>query len=191
MQRLKIMIDVACALQYLHNGSSTPVVHCDLKPSNILIDEDMVARVTDFSIAKLMNPEESIAYTRTLATFGYVAPEYGSEGIVSTRSDIYSYGIMLMEVFTRRKPSDEMFHGGLSLKSWVSECMASNLIKVIDAKLLKSSSQSRKDFEEELNCISSVMDVALSCTNDSPRDRKNIDDVLATLNKIQHRLSLA
>lgn len=74
MQRLNIMLDVASALDYLHSGSLKPVVHCDIKPSNILLDEDMVAHVTDFGIAKLLGHEDSITCTQTLATFGYLAP---------------------------------------------------------------------------------------------------------------------
>ncbi|KAK6783978.1 hypothetical protein RDI58_017432 [Solanum bulbocastanum] len=68
------MIDVACALEYLHHGCSLPVVHCDLKPSNVLLDEDMVAHLSDFGISKLLSEDESSLYTKTLATFGYIAP---------------------------------------------------------------------------------------------------------------------
>ena len=74
MQRLNIMIDVACALQYLHHGYTTPVIHCDLKPSNVLLDQDMVAHVSDFGIAKMLSEEETITHTNTLATLGYIAP---------------------------------------------------------------------------------------------------------------------
>nr|XP_027099009.1 receptor kinase-like protein Xa21 [Coffea arabica] len=74
MQRLDIMIDVACGLEYLHYGYPTPVIHCDLKPSNILLDQDMVGHVCDFGIAKLLGDGESVVQTKTLATFGYIAP---------------------------------------------------------------------------------------------------------------------
>ena len=74
MQRLNIMIDVASALEYLHHGYLTPIVHCDLKPSNILLDEEMVAHVSDFGIAKLLADRESTVLTNTLATIGYIAP---------------------------------------------------------------------------------------------------------------------
>lgn len=74
LQRLNIMIDVASALEYLHQGSSLPVVHCDVKPSNILLDEDMVAHLSDFGIARLLGNDQSEIYTKTLATFGYMAP---------------------------------------------------------------------------------------------------------------------
>ena len=68
------MIDVALALDYLHHGCSIPFIHCDLKPSNVLLDEDMVGHVTDFGIGKLLNGENSITQTMTLATIGYMAP---------------------------------------------------------------------------------------------------------------------
>ncbi|CAI9782581.1 unnamed protein product [Fraxinus pennsylvanica] len=74
LQRINIMIDVAYALEYLHYGYSTPIVHCDLKPSNVLLDEDMVAHLSDFGIAKLLGEGESNAYTTTLGTLGYIAP---------------------------------------------------------------------------------------------------------------------
>jgi LRR receptor-like serine/threonine-protein kinase FLS2 len=76
LQRLNIMIDVASALEYLHHGSSIPVVHCDLKPSNVLLDEDMVAHVSDFGISKLLDEGQSKTHTQTLATLGYIAPGY-------------------------------------------------------------------------------------------------------------------
>ncbi|KAL8503929.1 hypothetical protein ACS0TY_022597 [Phlomoides rotata] len=73
-QRLDILIDVASALEYLHYGYSTPIVHCDLKPSNVLLDEEMIAHVCDFGISKLLRDEESTVLTNTLATLGYIAP---------------------------------------------------------------------------------------------------------------------
>ncbi|KAE8681125.1 putative Leucine-rich repeat protein kinase family protein [Hibiscus syriacus] len=91
LQRLNTMIDVASALEYLHHGLTTPVVHCDLKPSNVLLDEDMVAHLSDFGIAKLLCEEDSMIQTMTIATFGYMAPEYGDGGIVSTRGDVYTF----------------------------------------------------------------------------------------------------
>ncbi|XP_047313396.1 probable LRR receptor-like serine/threonine-protein kinase At3g47570 [Impatiens glandulifera] len=74
LKRLDIMIDVACALEYLHYGFISPLVHCDLKPGNVLLHQDMVGHLSDFGISKLLSVDDSIAQTRTLATIGYIAP---------------------------------------------------------------------------------------------------------------------
>ncbi|KAH0694823.1 hypothetical protein KY290_023115 [Solanum tuberosum] len=159
-QRLSIMIDVACALEYLHHGCSSPVIHCDLKPSNVLLDEDMVAHLSDFGISKLLGEDKSDLYTKTLATFGYIAPEYGLDGLVSVKCDVYSYGIMLLETFTRRKPSD--FEGDLNLKQW--------------------------RLQKKLDVVSSIMKVALDCCVESPARRTNMKDVVGMLQKIMIQL---
>ncbi|XP_060172794.1 LRR receptor-like serine/threonine-protein kinase GSO1 [Lycium barbarum] len=182
IQRLDIMIDVANALEYLHHGYSTPVVHCDIKPSNVLLDEDMTAHVTDFGVSKLLSEGESISHTKTLATLGYIAPEYGLQGVVSTKSDIYSFGILLMETFTRRRPSSDMFSGDLTLKYWIRGSMPNDLIKVIDPNLL---SEDEKHLMEKLKVFSSIMELALHCCAESPSKRINMKDARVTLEKVK------
>ncbi|CAN4091895.1 unnamed protein product [Withania somnifera] len=122
-RRLSIMIDVACALEYLHHGCS-----------NVLMNENMVAHLSDFGISKLLGEDESDLYTKTLATLGYIAPEYGLDGLVSTKCDVFSYGIMLLETFTGRKPNE--FEGDLSLKQWVSYSLPEAIMDVVDANLV-------------------------------------------------------
>ncbi|XP_019166647.1 PREDICTED: probable LRR receptor-like serine/threonine-protein kinase At3g47570 isoform X2 [Ipomoea nil] len=184
-QRLNIMMDVAYALEYLHHGYPKPVVHCDLKPSNILLDEDMVAHVADFGIAKLLGNDDSIAYTKTLATLGYISPEYGSEGLVSTRCDVYSYGILLMETFTGSKPNSDMFSGNVSLKSWVQESLPDKVIDVIDSNLI---AQDNEPLNEKIKCLSSIMELALRCCLESPAERICMKEVVVALQKIKHQL---
>ncbi|KAL3506535.1 hypothetical protein ACH5RR_031917 [Cinchona calisaya] len=186
MQRLNIMIDVACSLQYLHYGSSTPIVHCDLKPSNVLLDQDMVGHLCDFGISKLLDHGDSNTYTQTLATLGYMAPEYGSEGFLSRKCDVYSYGIMLMEVFTRTMPNCEIFGENLSLRSWVTDSMTRSLEQIIDPNLLKSDDE--EYFSGKLECVAKIMKVALNCSKESPNERCSIEDVLAALEKIKHQM---
>ncbi|XP_027111974.2 uncharacterized protein [Coffea arabica] len=185
LQRISIMMDVASTLGYLHFGYTTPVVHCDLKPSNILLDESMVAHVSDFGMAKFLDEENSVLHTKTLATLGYLAPEYGLEGQVSTRVDVYSFGIVLMETFSRMKPSDEMFKDDLSLKSWIEESLPNATTQVIDANLL---GRQDEHFNEKLECISVIFKLALSCCAECPRDRTNMKDVVAALQKIKRQL---
>ncbi|KAI5332342.1 hypothetical protein L3X38_022471 [Prunus dulcis] len=106
----------ASALEYLHHGHGpNHVVHCNVKPSNIILDDFMVAHVADFGIARLLGEGDSMTQTMTLATTGYMVPEFGMEGIISTKVDVYSFGIVPMETFTRRKPTDEMFVGRFQL----------------------------------------------------------------------------
>ncbi|XP_060195207.1 receptor kinase-like protein Xa21 [Lycium barbarum] len=144
-QRLDILIDVASALDHLHNGYSEPVVHCDLKPSNILLDQDMVGHLSDFGIAKLI--------------------EYGQDGLVSTSCDVYSFGIVMMEAFTRRRPNDEMFTGDLSLRHWVNHSLPTGVAEIVEADLIRPKEE---PLNTKMQCLVSVMELALSCTSVTP-----------------------
>ncbi|EOY17015.1 Leucine-rich repeat protein kinase family protein [Theobroma cacao] len=182
LQRINIMIDVASALEYLHLGHRNPIIHCDLKPSNVLLDRDMVAHVGDFGIAKMLGEVETMKQTMTLATIGYMAPEYGSAGIVSVKSDVYSYGILLMETFTRRKPTNEIFVGEMSMKHWVKESLSNGIIGVTDSSLLRNE---ENHFMVKANCIASIMGLALDCSAELPEERKDMKDVVCILKKIK------
>ncbi|KAM3306801.1 hypothetical protein P3S67_013672 [Capsicum chacoense] len=177
------MLDVACALEYLHHGCLSPVIHCHLKPSNVLLDEDMVAHLSDFGISKLLGEDQGDLYTKTLATLGYIAPEYGLEGLVSTKCDVYIYGVMLLEMFTRRKPNE--FDGDLSLKQWVSYSLLRAVMEVVDVNLV---TQTGSHFQMELDVVASIMKVALDCCAESPARRTNMKDVVGILQKINTQL---
>ncbi|CAN4090310.1 unnamed protein product [Withania somnifera] len=166
LQRLSIMLDVAVAIEYLHHGHITPIVHCDLKPANVLLDEDMVAHVGDFGISKILAVSKSNAHTETLGTLGYIAPEYGSGGIVSTSSDVYSYGIMLMEVLATRRPTDkEIFNKNIGLREWMRRASPRTIMEVVDANLFPDKEQST--FKSKI-CVISMIELALDCTKEMP-----------------------
>lgn len=111
--------------------------------------------------------------------------EYGTEGMVSTSIDVYSFGVILMETFSRRKPSDEMFSENLSLKKWVEESLP-DALQVIDANLIRTED---KHFTEKLECVLLIMQLALNCCKECPGERMNMKDVLVELKNIQHQIS--
>ncbi|XP_047268387.1 receptor kinase-like protein Xa21 [Capsicum annuum] len=178
------MHDVAMAIEYLHHGNDTPIVHCDLKPANVLLDENMVAHVGDFGISKILAVSKSMAHTETLGTLGYIAPEYGSEGIVSASGDVYSYGIMLMEVLAKRRPTDEeLFNENLGLREWIRLAFPRTIMEVVDANLFPEEEQITSKSEI---CIASMVELALDCTMEIPESRITIKDVVKRLNKIKN-----
>ncbi|KAK4361214.1 hypothetical protein RND71_020166 [Anisodus tanguticus] len=140
----------------------------------------------DSSCQKLLTKEESIAHTKTFATIGYIALEYGLEGLISKRSDVYSYGILLLETFTKKKPNDEMFTGDLDLRSWVHSSLPDKLDEIIDAGLL---TVDEENSPEMLQHMSSIMELAMNCIAKSPVERMNMTGVVAALEKIKQQLS--
>jgi LRR receptor-like serine/threonine-protein kinase FLS2 len=110
--------------------------------------------------------------------------EYGIEGTVTRRGDVYSFGIVLMETFTKRKPTDEMFGGEMSMKQWVANSLfPDGIVEIVDANLFES--EEDDDFVSKRECLSSIMRLALSCCAESPEKRISMQDALATLNKIK------
>ncbi|KAJ8567789.1 hypothetical protein K7X08_019997 [Anisodus acutangulus] len=146
----------------------------------------MVGHLSDFGIAKLLGAEDSFRQTKTIGTIGYIAPEYGQDGLVSTNCDVYSFGIVMMEAFTSRKPSDEMFTGDLSLKHWVNDSLPTEVTQIVDADLVRPKEE---PVNAKVQCLVSVMELALSCTSVSPDARINMKEALLALKNI--RLQLA
>ena len=106
------------------------------------------------------------------------------EGIVTRRGDVYSFGVVLMETFTRRKPTEEIFVGEMSLKQWVANSLfADAIVEVVDADLLGT--EVDHDFMSKRECLSSVMRLAIACSAESPEERINMQESLATLKKIK------
>nr|XP_034581709.1 receptor kinase-like protein Xa21 isoform X1 [Setaria viridis] len=131
------------ALEYLHHYKPTPIVHCDLKPSNILLDNDMVAHVGDFGLARFVhqdqtNPSDiSSGWATRRGTIGYAPPEYGLGNRVSIYGDMYSFGVLLLEIFTGKRPTDSNFVQDLNLHRYVQIALQDQQVtSVVDQQLL-------------------------------------------------------
>lgn len=106
-RRMKIALHAAKGLEYLHDKASPPVIYRDLKSSNILLDADYNAKLSDFGLAKL-GPvgDKSHVSTRVMGTYGYCAPEYQKTGQLTVKSDVYSFGVVLLEIITGKRAID-------------------------------------------------------------------------------------
>ncbi|KAI4357660.1 hypothetical protein L6164_001595 [Bauhinia variegata] len=200
-QRLTIVIDIASALHYLHIECKQPIVHCDLKPSNILLDDDLVARVGDFGLARLLSTITSLSNTSTIGikgTIGYAPPEYGMGYEVSTKGDMYSFGILMLEILTGRRPTEEMFKEGYNLHKHVRAALP-NILQIIDPVLLpRKFEQTTAAIEADIdmenptdlhpkakNCFLSLCKIGLACSVELPNERMNMVDVTMELNQIK------
>ncbi|CAL4981180.1 unnamed protein product [Urochloa decumbens] len=188
-QRLSIAVDIANALEYLHHGSQRPIVHSDLKPSNILLDNDMTARICDFGLARFFDNVSTSSTSAVKGTIGYIAPEYAAGGRVMLSGDVYSFGIILLEMFTGRRPTDDTFKDGMSIVSFVEASFPDHITEiVVDAQLLEEID----DYEAlkectvtAMECVQSVLRVGLSCTCQSPNERMSTRELPMKLQAIK------
>ncbi|KAL5720188.1 hypothetical protein ACHQM5_012875 [Ranunculus cassubicifolius] len=190
-ERLNIAIDVASALDYLHNDCEPPIIHCDLKPSNILLDDDLTARVADFGLAKFLAKTENDSIlnkkeTSTIVirgTIGYIPPEYGMHADVSIKGDMYSYGILLLEMFTGKKPTDDMFVGGLNLRQFSQTNSPLHFEDGISMWLLNERKPNLESKKSDI--LTSVITLGFACSVDVASERLDIKDVLKELHSLR------
>ncbi|TYH51526.1 hypothetical protein ES332_D10G281900v1 [Gossypium tomentosum] len=222
IQRVNVAVDVAQALEYLHHRCETPIIHCDLKPSNILLDEEMVGHISDFGLAKILSGDElnySANESSSLGlrgTIGYAPPgfplqlfiyvfcdeliiEYGMGSELSTNGDVYSYGILLLEMLTGKRPTNERFKEGLSLHNFVKAALPNRVVEIIDPILLQESvrggtvgditlNENNLGNDKYLQCLNSIFKIGLTCSAESPSERMDMSDVVTKLCSIRDKL---
>ncbi|XP_073119362.1 probable receptor-like serine/threonine-protein kinase At4g34500 [Henckelia pumila] len=136
--RMKIAVGTARGLAYLHEGLEPKVVHRDVKSSNILLDRKWNPKVSDFGLAKLLGSEKSHVTTRVMGTFGYVSPDYASTGMLNEGNDVYSFGVLLMELITGRSPIDySRPPGEMNLVEWFKGMVGSRRGEELVDRLIK------------------------------------------------------
>ncbi|CAL5432188.1 unnamed protein product [Camellia sinensis] len=171
VQRLNIAIDVASAMDYLHNHCEMTFIHCDLKSSNILIDGDLCAH-------------EQLA----------MLPRYGIRGEVSTQGDMYSYGVLLLEMFTGKRPTNNIFTGNVNLHSYIKMCHPEQVMQTVDPHIIleteeepsRSRQSSTTNISKLENCLVQVLQIGVACSVELPSERMNAKDVLMELHKIRN-----
>ncbi|KAK1425237.1 hypothetical protein QVD17_20585 [Tagetes erecta] len=191
LQKIKFLVDIANALDYIHNHSVPTIVHGDLKPSNILIDDDMVAHVGDFGLARFQGTMYPNITTGFGGTIGYVAPEYGLGSKMTNMGDVYSFGIILLEVMTGKTPTDDIFNEGLSLHKFASMGLQDHATDFIDVNILKfyqedkiNTQNKEENTKKIVECLASIIQIGVSCSVDSPCKRMDIKKVVYELQHI-------
>lgn len=175
-RRLNIALDVARAMEYLHNLAHQSFIHRDLKSSNILLGDDYRAKVSDFGLVKLAPDGEKSMVTRLAGTFGYLAPEYAVTGKITTKVDVFSFGVVLMELLTgmmaldEERPEESQYLVGYF---WNIKSDKEKLMAAIDPTLEKK--------EETYESISTIAELAGHCTAREPNQRPDMSHAVNAL----------
>ncbi|CAN6706361.1 unnamed protein product [Malus baccata var. baccata] len=171
--RLQIATDAAQGLEYLHNGCKPPIVHRDVKTTNILLAENFQAKLADFGLSRIFPTDGGTHMTTAVAgTPGYLDPEYHTTGWLNEKSDVYSFGVVLLEIITGR-PAISRTQEKIRVSQWVSSMLARGDIKtILDARLLG---------DYDINSAWKAVELAMNCVSHTSNKRPNMSEVVRGL----------
>ncbi|KAH7665650.1 Non-specific serine/threonine protein kinase protein [Dioscorea alata] len=171
--RRRICVNIAQGLAYLHEESRLKIVHRDIKATNVLLDKDLNAKISDFGLAKLSEEDESHISTRIAGTIGYMAPEYAMRGYLTDKADIYSFGVVMLEIVSGISNTACRLEDSMYLLDWAYAIKEQgNLLELVDKSLGSNYSE-----EEALQ----MLNLALTCTNSAPHFRPAMSTVVNIL----------
>ncbi|KAI3472005.1 hypothetical protein Pfo_028693 [Paulownia fortunei] len=176
--RLRVASQTAEALVYLHSAAYTPIYHRDVKSTNILLDDDFNSKVADFGLSRLASPGLSHVSTCAQGTLGYLDPEYYRSYQLTDKSDVYSYGVVLLELLTSQKVVDfSRAHDNVNLVIYVSEHASSgSILEVADQRLM-----GKEPSAHTITSLKIFSDLALACLREKKEERPTMKDVLREL----------
>ncbi|KAE8675487.1 Brassinosteroid insensitive 1-associated receptor kinase 1 precursor [Hibiscus syriacus] len=172
-QRLQIASGIAKGLTYLHEECSKQIIHCDIKPQNILLDESLTAKISDFGLAKLLMNNKTQTQTGIRGTKGYVAPEWFRNTPVSVKVDVYSFGVVLLEIICCRRCVEVEMEEAAILTEWAFQCYSAGMIE----KLVENDEEATVDVAK----LEMLLKVAIWCVQEEPMLRPSMKTVTMML----------